>query len=77
MRSHQTQEDGEDERSANAPPPLSSIHSAPSAAGVRSQAARGGSVVSKHVPTNGGVNEFLESVSEPVLKQQIVGLNKA
>lgn len=39
MRSHQTQEDRTDERSANAPspPPPSSIHSALSAADLRSQ----------------------------------------
>ncbi len=51
MRSHQTQEDGTDERSANAPPPpppSSSVHSALSAADLRSQANTGGCIVSTH-----------------------------
>lgn len=54
MRSHQAEEDGTDERSANAPTPPSSIHSAPPAADPRSQAAIGGCIVSKQTKKKSG-----------------------
>lgn len=72
MRSHQTQEDGTDERSANAPPPpppSSSVHSALSAADLRSQATTGGHIVSRQTDKNtqantGGSMSSCQSVSK-------------